>query len=49
VFVNGAYVTPGLYSVAEESGNTIFTFTTASLGYSLESDDEVIAYGKFNA
>jgi len=49
VFVNGAYVTPGLYSVAEESGNTIFTFTTASLGYSLESDDEVIAYGKFHA
>ena len=49
VFVNGAYVTPGLYSVAEESGNTTFTFTTASLGYSLESDDEVIAYGKFNA
>jgi len=49
VFVNGAYVTPGLYSVAEESGNTIFTFTTSSLGYSLESDDEIIAYGKFNA
>ena len=49
VFVNGAYVRPGLYSVAEESGNTIFTFTTSSLGYDLESDDEVIAYGKFNA
>ena len=49
VFVNGAYVSPGLYSVAEESGNTIFTFTTSSLGYSLESDDEIIAYGKFNA
>ena len=49
VFVNGAYVTPGLYSVAEEGGNTIFTFTTSSLGYSLESDDEIIAYGKFNA
>ena len=40
---------PGLYSVAEEGGNTIFTFTTSSLGYGLESDDEVIAYGKFNA
>ena len=49
VFVNGAYVRPGLYSVAEESGNTIFTFTTSSLGYDLESDDEIIAYGKFNA
>ena len=49
VFVNGAYVNPGLYSVAEESGNTIFTFTTSSLGYDLESDDEIIAYGKFNA
>ena len=49
VFVNGAYVTPGLYSVAEESGNTIFTFTTSSLGYDLESDDEIIAYGKFNS
>ena len=49
VFVNGAYVSPGLYSVAEEGGNTIFTFTTSSLGYDLESDDEIIAYGKFNA
>ena len=49
VFVNGAYVSPGLYSVAEESGNTIFTFTTSSLGYDLESDDEIIAYGKFNS
>ena len=49
VFVNGAYVSPGLYSIAEESGNTIFTFTTSSLGYDLESDDEIIAYGKFNA
>ena len=49
VFVNGAYVRPGLYSVAEESGNTIFTFTTSSLGYDLESDDEIIAYGKFES
>ena len=49
VFVNGAFVSPGLYSVSEDSGNTIFTFTTSSLGYDLESDDEIIAYGKFNA
>ena len=49
IFVNGAYVRPGLYSVAEDGGNTIFTFTTSSLGYDLESDDEIIAYGKFNA
>jgi len=49
IFVNGAYVRPGLYSVAEDGGNTIFTFTTSSLGYGLESDDEIIAYGKFNA
>lgn len=49
VFVNGAYVRPGLYSISEEAGNTKFTFTTSSLGYDLESDDEIIAYGKFNA
>jgi hypothetical protein len=49
VFVNGAYVRPGLYSVAEVSADVVFTFTTSSLGYNLESDDEVIAYGKFNA
>ena len=49
IFVNGAYVRPGLYSVTEDSGNTIFTFTTSSLGYDLESDDEIIAYGKFNS
>ena len=35
--------------LTEEGGNTIFTFTTSSLGYDLESDDEIIAYGKFNA
>jgi hypothetical protein len=49
IFVNGAYVRPGLYSVTEDGGNTIFTFTTSSLGYDLESDDEIIAYGKFNS
>ena len=49
VFVNGAYVRPGIYSVSEDSGNTVFTFTTDTLGYELESDDEIIAYGKFNA
>jgi len=48
VFVNGAYVRPGLYSVAEDGSNIVFTFTTSSLGYDLESDDEIIAYGKFN-
>jgi hypothetical protein len=35
--------------VAEVSADVVFTFTTSSLGYNLESDDEVIAYGKFNA
>ncbi len=49
VFVNGAYVRPGLYSISEEAGNTKFTFTTSSLGYDLEGDDEIIAYGKFNS
>ena len=49
VFVNGAYVRPGIYSVAESSPNVVFTFTTSSLGYDLESDDEVIAYGKFES
>ena len=49
VFVNGAYVRPGLYSISEEAGNTKFTFTTDTLGYELESDDEIIAYGKFNS
>ena len=49
VFVNGAYVRPGIYSVAEDSPNVVFTFTTSSLGYDLESDDEVIAYGKFES
>jgi len=49
VFVNGAYVRPGIYSVSEDSGNSVFTFTTDTLGYELESDDEIIAYGKFNS
>ena len=35
--------------MAESSPNVVFTFTTSSLGYDLESDDEVIAYGKFES
>ena len=29
--------------------NAVVTFTTDTLGYELESDDEIIAYGKFNS
>ena len=49
LFINGVYVRPGLFSVTEQGQNTTFTIATASLGYSLEDDDEIIAYGKFNS
>jgi hypothetical protein len=46
-YINGQNISPDLVTLVEAGGNVTLTFNTASLGFSLESIDEVIAIGKF--
>jgi len=46
-YINGQYVPSSLVTLTEAGGNTTAVFDTAGLGYTLESDDEVIAIGKW--
>jgi hypothetical protein len=46
-YINGQNVPAAYVTLAEGGGNVTFTFNTTSLGYTLESDDEVVAIGKF--
>jgi hypothetical protein len=46
-YINGQNISPDLVTLVEAGGNVTLTFNTSSLGYSLESIDEVIAIGKF--
>jgi hypothetical protein len=46
-YINGQYVPSNLVLLTENSGNVVLTFDIISLGYALESDDEVVAIGKF--
>jgi hypothetical protein len=46
-YINGQSVSPLLVTLTTEPGSVIFTFNTSQLEYTLESDDEVIAIGKF--
>ena len=46
-YINGQYVPSSLVTLTENGGNITLLFNTTSLGYTLESDDEVIAIGKF--
>jgi hypothetical protein len=46
-YINGQYVPSSLVTLTEGGGNVTLVFNTTLLGYTLESDDEVIAIGKF--
>jgi hypothetical protein len=46
-YINGQYAPSSLVTLTEGGGNVTLLFDTISLGYTLESDDEVIAIGKF--
>ena len=46
-YINGQNVSPLLVELITGGGNVIFTFNTTQLGYLLETDDEIIAIGKF--
>jgi hypothetical protein len=46
-FINGQYVPSSLVTLTEVSTTVTAVFNTTSLGYVLETDDEVIAIGKW--
>ena len=46
-YVNGQNVPSSLASFNSYTGGVSVTFNTSLLGYSLETDDEIIAIGKF--
>jgi hypothetical protein len=46
-YVNGQNVPSSLASFNSYTGGVSVTLNTGSLGYSLETDDEIIAIGKF--
>lgn len=48
-FINGQYVPNSLITLTQVSGNVQIQFDTAQLGYTLESDDEVVGIGKWSA
>ena len=47
IYINGQYVSPSIITLQDNIGNITFLFNIISLGYSLESDFEVVAIGKF--
>jgi hypothetical protein len=46
-YINGQYAPSSLVTLTEGGGDITLVFNTTLLGYTLESDDEVIAIGKF--
>jgi hypothetical protein len=46
-YVNGQNIPSSLASFNNYEGGVSVTFNTASVGFSLETDDEIIAIGKF--
>jgi len=49
-FINGQYMEHDALSVFQKNGSTFeLHVNTSSIGYNLESDDEIIAQGKFNS
>ena len=48
-FINGQYMEHDALSIQQEGSSFILLVSTGSIGYDLEVDDEVLAWGKFNA
>jgi hypothetical protein len=46
-YINGQYAPSSLATLVESGGNIEVTFNTSSLGFSLNSSDEIVAIGKF--
>ena len=48
-FINGQYMEHDALEIQQAGSNFLLKVNTDSIGYSLESDDEIIASGKFNS
>jgi hypothetical protein len=46
-YINGQNISADYVTLVESGGNVTLTFNTTSIGYTLASNDEVIAIGKF--
>jgi len=47
LFINGQYAEHDAFEIQQNSNDFIITIITGSLGYSIEGDDEVVIWGKF--
>lgn len=48
-FINGQYMEHDAVSIQQDGSTFKLLVATASIGYDLDADDEIIAWGKFNA
>ena len=48
-FINGQYMEHDALTIKQTGSNFLLLVDTDSIGYSLETDDEIIAQGKFNS
>ena len=48
-FINGQYMEHDALTIEQSGSSFLLQVDTSGIGYSLESDDEIIAIGKFNA
>ena len=48
-FINGQYMEHDAISIQQVGASLYLGVDTGSIGYALESDDEILAWGKFNS
>ena len=48
-FINGQYMEHDAVEIQQAGSSLLLKVNTDSIGYQLESDDEIIATGKFNS
>ena len=48
-FINGQYMEHDAITIQQASSTFYLKVDTDSIGYELESDDEILAWGKFNS
>ena len=48
-FINGQYMEHDALTIQQEGSNFLLKVNTSGIGYTLESDDEILAIGKFNS
>tara|TARA_B100000965_G_C19593390_1_gene758971 strand:+ start:1764 stop:3470 length:1707 start_codon:yes stop_codon:yes gene_type:complete len=48
-FINGQYMEHDALTIQQAGANLLLKVATGSIGYNLETDDEIVALGKFNS